>query len=98
MTPNNVFGHAHNPERHTGIPAIDELPPAPYFLSGGWAHFIGVVAGATAKSILVAVIMLARIKRIIRVVLQNIGFERPVLGGSQTALDSLRKIADFSFE
>ena len=46
--------------------------------------FIGIIIAISTETIFMAVVMLARIKLIVRVVFCEVGFERPVLNGSQT--------------
>ena len=84
MTPDDFFRNAYYPKRYTSIPSVDELPSSPYLLPCSGTHFIGVILTVAAELVLMSIIVLARIKAIVRVVLQKIRFERPVLGGPQT--------------
>src|SRR5271166_810872 len=84
VTPNYLLRNAHDPERHAVISGINKLPPPPNFISCRWADFIGIIIAISAETIFMAVVMLARIKLIVRVVFCEVGFERPVLKGSQT--------------
>jgi hypothetical protein len=84
VTPNYFLWNAHNPEGHAIVSGKNKLPPPPNFLSGGRPDFIGIIVTITAEAIFVSIVMLARIKRVTRMVFFDIGFECPVLGGSQT--------------
>src|SRR5271166_2683981 len=83
VTPNYLLRNAHDPERHASISSINKLPPPPNFPSCRRTNFIGIVIAISAETIFMAVVMLARIKLIVRVVFCEVGFERPVLKGSQ---------------
>ena len=84
MTPNYLLGNSHDPTRHTGVAGINKLPLPPNFSSCRWANFIGVIVTIAAKAIFVAIVMFARVKTIVWVVLSDIRFESPVVIGSQT--------------
>jgi hypothetical protein len=84
VTPIYLLRHAHDPERHAVITSINKLPPPPNFPSCRWADFIGIIIAISAETIFMAVVMLACIKLIVRVVFCEVGFKRPVLKGSQT--------------
>src|SRR5271165_5203807 len=84
VTPNYLLRNAHDPERHAVIFGINKLPPPPNFVSCRLTNFIGIIIAISAETIFMAVVMLARIKLIVRVVFCEVGFERPVLKGSQT--------------
>ena len=84
VAPNYVLWHAYDPAWHPGISGINKLPLPPNFFSGRWADFIRIIVAIAAEAIFMAIVMLARVKTKVRVVFFDIGFERPVLSGSQT--------------
>src|SRR5208337_5615084 len=84
VTPNYLLWNAHDPERHAVIASINKLPPPPNFPSCRRTDFIGIIIAISAETIFMAVVMLVRIKLIVRMVFCEVGFERPVLNGSQT--------------
>src|SRR5271166_5426107 len=84
VTPYYLLWQAHDPERHAVIASVNKLPLPPNFPSCRRTDFIGIIIAISAETIFMAVVMLACIKLIVRVVFCEIGFERPVLKGSQT--------------
>jgi len=84
VLPDNVFWHTHDPTGHVSIAGIDELPASPDLSTRGWTSFIRIIVTIAAEVIFVTIVTLARIKRIVWVILQNIRLECPVLRRHQT--------------
>ena len=62
VTPDNVFGHAHDPTRDAGIAGIFKLPLPPKFFSGRWMDSTWAVLPTAAEILFMAIVVLARVK------------------------------------
>src|SRR6476646_4660875 len=62
VTPDNVFGHAHDPTRDSSVTGVFTLPLPPKFFSGRWMDLTGAVFPTAAEILFVTVVMFARVK------------------------------------
>src|SRR5205823_12208294 len=84
MTPDNVFRHAYDPTGHAGVAGILKFPLSPEFFSRRWMDVTGTVIPIATEAAFMTIVVLARVKGKIGMVLLDIGFECPVLSRSQT--------------
>src|SRR5215471_14137601 len=78
VTPNDLFGHAHNPAGNVGIASVNKLPALPIFIVRS-GRFTWTVSVAATIFFLVSVVFLAREKRSVVHVLPNIRFKGAIL-------------------
>ena len=83
VTPNDILWHPNNPAWYAGISRINELPPPPNFFSARWSVLIGIIVAIAAETVFMAIVTFTGIKDLVSHVFLDIGFERPVLIGSQ---------------
>ena len=62
VTPDNVFGHAHDPARNSSIAGVLKFPPPPDFFSRGGMDSTWAVLPVATEVAFMTVVVLARVK------------------------------------
>src|SRR4030095_5918439 len=60
VTPDNVFGHAHDPTGDAGITGVNKFPLPPEFFSCRWMNVAGTVFPIATEAAFMTIIALAR--------------------------------------
>src|SRR6476660_10586233 len=62
VTPDNVFGHAHDPTGDSSVTGVFKFPPPPEFFSRRWLNSTWAVLPVGTEILFMAIVVLARVK------------------------------------